>query len=139
MRFVVLVLVVLLLASLATYAVLNLDERVDVSLPWRTLQAQPQIYLVLVSLGVGMVFVGILSLLDGTRLRLANRRLRRELETLRPRPSTSPIAQPLPPVEPAVPAVATAALPPEPRSPDSRDVPSAGRSSLTDDEPPYGM
>ena len=139
MRFVILVLVVLLLASLATYAVLNLDERVDVSLPWQTLQGQPQIYLVLVSLGVGMVFVGILSLLDGTRLRLANRRLRRELTTLRPRTSTPPIEMPLTGAEPVAPAVARAASPPQPPSPDPRDVPSAGRSSLTDDEPPYGM
>ena len=138
MRFVVLVLVVLLLASLATYAVLNLDERVDVSLPWRTLQAQPQIYLVLVSLGIGMVFVGILSLLDGTRLRLANRRLRRELETLRPRRPATPVDMP-PPVERVAPSVASATTPAEPPTPDPRDVPAAGRSSLSDDEPPYGM
>ena len=138
MRFVILVLVVLLLASLATYAVLNLDARVDVTLPGRTLQGQPQIYLVLVSLGIGMLFVGILSLLDGTRLRLANRRLRRELQTAHLRDVANAADLPTPAQVPIVPA-ATTPVAPGFSPPDPRDVPSAGRSSLTDDEPPYGM
>ena len=133
MRFVVLILVVALLGSLATYAVLNLDERVDVRLPWRTLQGQPQIYLVLIALGTGMVFVGILSLLDGTRLRLANRRLRREIERLQARAAEGAAADPLSPP----PARETPAS--EPGLPPAGGLPSAGRSSMTNDEPPYGM
>ncbi|MFQ5718682.1 MAG: LapA family protein [Acidobacteriota bacterium] len=134
MRFVVLLLVVVLLAALATYAVLNLDARVDVRLPGRTLENQPQIYLVLVSLGIGMLFVGILSLLDGTRLRLANRRQRREIATLQaqmPRPGIDPASRP---------ASSRAPMPVRETGPtEHAEVEPAGSSSLTDDDPPYGM
>ena len=125
MRFIVLLLVVVLLVAVATYAILNLDQRVDVNLPWTSVQDQPQIYLTLVALGAGMVFVGILSLVDGTRLRLANRRLRREADRLRDRlPLATP---PAPPAESAV------------RQQPERQVPPAGESTFTDEDPPYGM
>jgi hypothetical protein len=74
-----LLLVVALLACVGTYTVLNIDERVDVALPWTTFYGVPQIYLVLAALGLGILFMGMLSVADGARLRLANRRLRREL------------------------------------------------------------
>ena len=135
MRFLILILVVALLAAISTYTVLNIEERVDVNLPWTFLRGQPQVYLVLVSLAAGALFTGILSVVDGTRLRLANRRLRRELarfsrdearefrEDFTPGPG-GPTAEPQ-----------AAEGPPA----DRPVVPSAGRSSSSDDDPPYGI
>ena len=132
MRFVILLLVVALLTSLAIYAILNLDERVDVTLPWTALQNQPQIYLVLVALAVGMVFAGFLSVLDGTRMRLVNRRQRRELERLRSRIGAPLASPPAAPVEPGI-------AEKDPARAKADRIPPAGTSSMTDEEPPYGM
>ncbi len=141
MRFLVLILLIVLLASLATYAILNLDERVDVTLPWVTLRGVHQIYLVLTALAAGALFMGILSLVDGSRLRLANRRLRKELDRL-----ARMEAETFPAAEGTAPEAGGAA--PAPRGPfrgggpepaDRPRIPSPGRSSDTDDTPPYGI
>jgi uncharacterized integral membrane protein len=134
MRIVALFLMVVLLASLGTYAILNVDERVDVALPWNDLRGIPQIYLVLTALAAGAIFMGVLSTADGIRLRIANRRLQRERDLLRD--------------EVPVPAAPAAAEMPARRgpfrggsgSPATRPaIPSAGSSSSSDDIPPYGV
>jgi hypothetical protein len=140
-RFLVLILLIVLVASLFSYAVLNLEELVDVTLPWVTLRGVHQIYLVLTSLLAGALFMGILSVVDGSRLRLANRRLRRELERLDQTQADSfPALDGASPAEPEP--------PPAPRGPfrgggpdpaDRPRIPSPGRSSDGDDTPPYGI
>jgi len=136
MRIVALFLMVALLAALGTYAILNVDERVDVALPWTDMRGLPQIYLVLTALAVGALFMGVLSLADGIRLRIANRRLLRERNLLR-----DELPMPAPPqaVAEGLPAHrgpfrggrGTPAARPA--------VPSAGSSSSSDDPPPYGV
>ncbi len=135
MRIVALFLMVVLVASLGTYAILNVDERVDVNLPWTDLRGIPQIYLVLTALAVGVLFMGVLSLADGIRLRITNRRLQRERDLLRGE-LPMPMAPPAPEEKPArrgpfrggrgTPATRPA-------------IPSAGSSSSSDDPPPYGV
>jgi uncharacterized integral membrane protein len=136
MRFVVLILLVALLASLGTYAVLNVDEQVDVSLPWANLRGVPQIYLVLASLLSGAFFMGILSLADGVRLRLANRRLQRERDLLRDDVRIGQPQEASPEEEPPRRGPFRSAL----GRPATRpQIPSAGSSSSSDDPPPYGI
>lgn len=136
MRFVVLILLVAFLASIGTYAILNVDERVDVTLPGADLRGMPQIYLVLASVAFGAVLMGILSLTDGIRLRVANRRLQRERDLLRDDVTV--------PHSPSPPAEATTQHRGPFRGgrgePATRPaIPSAGSSSSSDDPPPYGV
>lgn len=135
MRIVALFLMVVLLASLGTYAILNVDERVDVALPWTDLRGMPQIYLVLAALAAGALFMGVLSLADGVRLRIANRRLQRERDLLRdevPVPMAPPPAAEESPLRgPFRGGRGTPATRPA--------IPSAGSSSSSDDPPPYGV
>ena len=135
MRIVALFLMVVLLASLGTYAILNVDERVNVALPWTDLRGIPQIYLVLTALAVGALFMGVLSLADGIRLRIANRRLQRERDLLRdelPVPAAPRAAEEMPAHRgPFRGGRGTPATHPV--------IPSAGSSSSSDDPPPYGV
>ena len=139
MRFLVFLLVLALLAASATYAVLNLEERVDVHLPWITLRGQPQIFLVLAALATGALFTGLIALMDGTRLRLAIHRLRRELKALRSIGGAFPLEVPAEDLghrgTPSVtPRSAAGTRPAErPLIPDS----AGGRAG--DDETPYGI
>jgi len=136
MRFVVLMLLVALLASLGTYAVLNVDEQVDVSLPWIDLRGVPQIYLVLAALLSGAFFMGVLSLADGIRLRLANRRLQRERDLLRDDVRIGMATEP----EPEAKAPRRGPFRGARGKPATRpQIPSAGSSSGSDDPPPYGI
>lgn len=135
MRIVALFLMVALLAALGTYAILNVDERVDVALPWTDLRGLPQIYLVLTSLAVGALFMGILSLTDGIRLRLANRRLQRERDRLR-----DELPMPAPPAPAEEPQAHRGPFRGGRGTPATRPaIPSAGSSSSSDDPPPYGV
>lgn len=135
MRITALFLMVVLVASLGTYAILNVDEQVNVALPWTDLRDMPQIYLVLTALAVGALFMGVLSLADGIRLRIANRRLQRERDLLRdelPMPAPPPAAEEVPVHRgPFRGGRGTPATRPA--------VPSAGSSSSSDDPPPYGV
>jgi uncharacterized integral membrane protein len=136
MRFVVLILLVALLACLGTYAVLNVDEQVDVSLPWVGLRGVPQIYLVLAALLTGAFFMGILSLADGIRLRLANRRLQRERDLLRDDVRIGQPAESTPATEPAHRGPFRGG---QGRPATRPQIPSAGKSSSSDEPPPYGV
>ena len=136
MRFVVLILLVALLACLGTYAVLNVDEQVDVSLPWVGLRGVPQIYLVLAALLTGAFFMGVLSLADGIRLRLANRRLQRERDLLRDDVRIGQPADSAPVTEPARSGPFRGG---RGRPATRPQIPSAGKSSSSDEPPPYGV
>lgn len=142
MRVFVFVLVVLLLAAGATYALLNLDERVDIHLPGVVLRSQPQALLVFAALAAGALFTGLIALADGARLRLANHRLRREIHRLR--------QQGLALLDPAgSEARSTSAAHGAPARggrnaasdlPATHPViPTAGPGRAAEDEPPYGM
>jgi uncharacterized integral membrane protein len=137
MRFLIAILLVVFLAVLATFAVMNIDERVDVHLPGRDFIGVPQLYLVLGSLLAGIFFVGLLSVIDGTRLRLANRRLRREIARLR-EVGVGPALGKTP--EKASPPSRPRAVPPIPATEDTRpDRPVITGSEDDADETPYGV
>ncbi len=136
MRFVVLILLVAFIGFMATYAILNVDERVDVSIPGADLRGIPQVYLVMAAVALGALFMGVLSLADGIRLRLANRRLQRERDLLRDDVTVQPSQTAEPPTEPQRRGPFRGGL----GKPATRPViPSAGRSSSSDDPPPYGI
>ena len=83
MRYVILIVVIAFLAALATYTVLNIDERVTVHLPGVSYESAPQIYLVMAAMAAGFLISALPSLVDGIRLRFQVRKLRRELERQR--------------------------------------------------------
>ncbi|MFQ5670461.1 MAG: lipopolysaccharide assembly protein LapA domain-containing protein [Acidobacteriota bacterium] len=149
MRILVLILTVILLACLATYTVLNIDERVDINLPWASFHDQPQIYLVLGSLLAGVVFVGLLSVIDGIRLRFANRRLRRRLGEHLEDPGPSRREDGGPPDVQQTAEGQGHGMGGTPRGGPFRDpgphpsdrpvIPTADRDSEKDDTPPYGV
>ena len=146
MRVFVFMLVVLLLAAGATYALLNLEERVDIHLPGVILRSQPQALLVFAALAAGAVVTGLIGLADGARLRLANRRLRRELHRLRQQglalldPHTSGAVRS---VAPRGTGHGDAVLPGRPAATNAPAthpvIPAAGPERVAEDEPPYGM
>jgi len=136
-------LVLLLLAAGATYALMNLEERVDIHLPGVILRNQPQSLLVFASLAVGAFVTGLIGLAYGARLRFANRRLRREIHRFRqqglalldPReggagPGLAPhrrdVALPAKPAGHGAPATHPV-------------IPAPGPERTAEDEPPYGM
>ncbi|MFQ5767962.1 MAG: lipopolysaccharide assembly protein LapA domain-containing protein [Acidobacteriota bacterium] len=133
MRFVILILVVALLASLGTYTVLNINERVDINTPWSTWLGVPQIYLVLASLAAGVVFIGLMSVIDGTRLRLSNRRLRREIRHLRDLPNRRPEEHP------AGSLAEGGLIPREPAASGSRELPDRPVIPPSEGQGPYGV
>jgi uncharacterized integral membrane protein len=138
-RFVVLILVVALLACLGYFAVLNIEERVDVTLPGRTFSGVPQVYLVLMAVGIGILFMGILSVVDGARLRLANRRLRREVERLTQGDVSSASLAVGANLETEPAARAGLSRRPREGAADRPAVPAAEDSSGPDESPPYGV
>jgi uncharacterized integral membrane protein len=135
-RFLILLLVVALLAIVGAYSVLNIDERVDVTLPWIALHGVPQIYLALAALGLGILFMGFLSVADGARLRFSNRRLRRELDRFTRTEETPPVQAV---VRPEVPEITS---PFRGRRDDAARrpvIPAEDEPSGSDETPPYGV
>jgi len=146
MRVLAFVLVVLLFAAGATFALLNLDERVDIHLPGLVLRDRPQALLVFASLAAGAVVTGLIGLADGARLRLANRRLRREINRLRQQGLAllDPVAAGASQSATSAAAVGRAqagqgrnAASDQPAT--HPVIPAADPRQVAEDEPPYGM
>jgi len=81
MRLALPLLLILFVVFLFMFALTN-DARVDVALGGTTYRNVHLTIVVLVSLVVGVVFTGVLALIEGASTRLTNRRLRRRLEKL---------------------------------------------------------
>jgi uncharacterized integral membrane protein len=81
MRLALPLLLILFVVLLFMFALTN-DARVDVTLGGTTYRAVHLTIVVLVSLVVGVLFTGILALIEGASSRLENRRLRRTVEKL---------------------------------------------------------
>ena len=81
MRLALPLLLIVFVILLFMFALTN-DSRVDVSLGSTTYRSVHLTIVVLVSLVVGVVFTGVLALIEGASSRLDNRRLRRRLEKL---------------------------------------------------------
>jgi uncharacterized integral membrane protein len=112
MRIVIAVLTILFVLLLISLSLLNTHERVSLSFGEGAGQPSREMALPWVLVGAtlaGVVFMGIVSVLEGLHLRLANGRLRRqvqrlqeELDELRSLPLREPSAIPV--SEPAAPA-----------------------------------
>jgi len=81
MRLALPVLLIVFVILLFMFALTN-DSRVDVTLGGTTYRSVHLTIVVLVSLVVGVIFTGILALIEGASSRLDNHRLRRRLEKL---------------------------------------------------------
>ena len=81
MRLALPLLLILFVIVLFMFALTN-DARVDVTLGGTTYRSVHLTIVVLVSLVIGVVFTGVLALIEGASTRLTNRRLRRRLEKL---------------------------------------------------------
>ncbi len=82
MRLLVTVLTLLFFFSLLGFLMTNLEARVDVVV-WDTSHADVPVYLLVVlSALAGCLVVGIIAVAEGAHIRLANRRLRREIHQL---------------------------------------------------------
>jgi uncharacterized integral membrane protein len=81
MRLALPLLLILFVVSLFMFALTN-DARVDVALGGTTFRSVHLTIVVLVSLVAGVVFTGVLALIEGASTRLTNRRLRRRMEKL---------------------------------------------------------
>ena len=81
MRLALPLLLIVFVIVLFMFALSN-DSRVDVTLGGTTYRSVHLTIVVLVSLVVGVVFTGILALIEGASSRLDNHRLRRRLEKL---------------------------------------------------------
>jgi uncharacterized integral membrane protein len=82
MRLIVILLTILLFVNFLGFVLTNLETRVDVTV-WKSPHHDVPLFAV-VSLSVlaGIVYVGAIALAEGANLRLANRRLRREIQKL---------------------------------------------------------
>jgi len=81
MRLLLLVITIIVLAFVF-FGALNSEERVSINLGMTTYDDVPLYRTVFLAFAVGALFVGIIGLVEGTTLRLANRRLRRDLHKL---------------------------------------------------------
>ena len=81
MRLLLLVITIVVLAFVF-FGALNSEERVSINLGMTTYDDVPLYRTVFLAFAVGALFVGIIGLVEGTTLRLANRRLRRDLHKL---------------------------------------------------------
>lgn len=81
MRLALPLVLILFVILLFMFALTN-DSRVDVTLGGTTYRNVHLTIVVLVSLVIGVVFTGVLALIEGASTRLTNRRLRRRLEKL---------------------------------------------------------
>jgi uncharacterized integral membrane protein len=101
MRLLVILLTILLFLNLLGFVLTNLETRVDVTV-WKTQHPNvPLFAVVILAVLAGIVYAGVIAVAEGANLRLANRRLQREvqkLETelnyLRTQPVTSPRSEP---------------------------------------------
>src|SRR3990172_7729236 len=82
MRLLVIVLTILLFVGFLFFVVDNLDTEVQVRLGHRTYPSVQLFAVVLASIFLGMVYAGIIAVAEGANVRLANRRLARELQKL---------------------------------------------------------
>jgi hypothetical protein len=82
MRLVFLLMLILLGFVLAGFLVTNPGEQVDITLGSRLYEGVPLALVALVALTVGVAFTAVVALFEGATIRLANRRLRREIQRL---------------------------------------------------------
>jgi len=79
MRLLISIVLILFFVAMIGFLTTNLDSRVNITL-WSTQYDDiPTFYVVLVSFILGFVFTAIIAVAEGTRARLENRRLRREI------------------------------------------------------------
>lgn len=82
MRLLVVLLTILLFLNILGFVLTNLETRVSVQV-WRTENPGVPLYVVVIlSVLAGIVYASIIGLAEGTNLRLANRRLRRDVQKL---------------------------------------------------------
>lgn len=101
MRLVVSVMTLVLLLSVMGFVLTNLDAKTEATV-WKTTYTDVPLYLVVIlAVLAGAVYVGVIAVTEGAAIRLANRRLTRELERLeneltyyRTQPSGPPRTEP---------------------------------------------
>jgi uncharacterized integral membrane protein len=104
MRLLVIVLTIVLFVGFLFFVMDNLDTEVEVRLGERAYPSVQLFAVVLGSILVGMVYAGVIALAEGANVRLANRRLAREIGKLETelnylrtqRPEPAPAEAPLP-------------------------------------------
>lgn len=143
MRLVVIVMTFLLFVGIIGFVITNLDKKVAVTV-WTTPYEELPLFLVVVlAVFAGIVYAGIIGVAEGTQIRLANRRLLREvqrLETelnyLRTQPAATPRPEPdaVQELESPPPPDSTAAPPPTAAA---APVYVAEEDWLDDDDNPY--
>ena len=82
MRLLVIVLTILLFIGILFFVVANLETEVTVRLGDVVYPRVELFKIVILSMLMGMVYVGIIAVAEGAHLRLSNRRLNREIEKL---------------------------------------------------------
>lgn len=101
MRLVVSVMTLVLLLGVMGFVLTNLDAKTDATL-WKTTYQEVPLYLVVIlAVLAGAVYVGVIAVTEGAAIRLANRRLAREVQRLeneityyRTQPSGPPRSEP---------------------------------------------
>lgn len=97
MRLLVILLTILLFLNLLGFVLTNLETKVDVTV-WKTLHHDvPLFAVVILSVLAGIVYAGVIAVAEGANLRIANHRLRREVQKLETEINylrTQPIAPP---------------------------------------------
>ncbi len=82
MRLLVILLTIVLFVSILGFVLTNLETRVGVTI-WKIVHPDVPLFgIVILSVLAGIVYAGILAVAEGAHLRLANRRLRRDVEKL---------------------------------------------------------
>jgi hypothetical protein len=82
MRLLIIVLTLVLVVSLLGLALENLGTRADVTM-WQTTYRDVPLYLITVlAVVAGIVYAGVIAVAEGAHIRLANRRLAREVRKL---------------------------------------------------------
>jgi len=83
MRLLFPVLLIVLAVIVVGFVIMNPAERVTIMLPFSTPQTDVPLFLVVfAALAVGVGFTAIIAVLEGATIRLANRRLRKEVQRL---------------------------------------------------------
>jgi len=101
MRLIVILLTILLFVNLLGFVLTNLETRIDVTV-WKSPHHDvPLFAVVILSVLAGIVYAGAIAVAEGANLRLANHRLRREIQKLetemnyvRTQPPGAPRAEP---------------------------------------------
>src|SRR5262245_45624871 len=101
MRLLVIVLTFLLFVGIIGFVLTNLDTRVPVTI-WKTQYHDLPLFLLgIVAVVVGICYAGIIGVAEGASIRLANRKLAREVQRLevelnylRTQPSSAPRSEP---------------------------------------------